>query len=211
MRPDHIIAQLIHQAAAIRALVHGVPDEQARWKPSPDDWSILEVVHHLYDEEVEDFRAHLDHILYHGDQPWPRIDPGGWVTQRCYNQQDPAEMLAKFLAERETSLAWLRSLVTPDWNASFAMPWGALTAGDMLPRGQRTTCCTCASWWNCITPGRRCPLRRTALSMRVNGKTFLLFTVAIPTALAAPIVYAVAQEETGFLRRNPVSELPTLG
>jgi len=132
VRPDHIIAQLIHQAAAIRALVHGVPDEQARWKPSPDDWSILEVVHHLYDEEVEDFRAHLDHILYHGDQPWPRIDPGGWVTQRCYNQQDPAEMLAKFLAERETSLAWLRSLVTPDWNASFAMPWGALTAGDML-------------------------------------------------------------------------------
>jgi len=129
---DHLTTQLAYQAEAIRALVQGVSDDQARWKPSADDWSILEVIHHLYDEEVEDFRRHLDHILYHADQPWPRIDPGGWVTQRRYNQQDPAEMLAKFLAARQESLAWLRSLDAPDWHAAITMPWGALTAGDML-------------------------------------------------------------------------------
>ena len=127
-----LINQLTHQAEAIGALVQDVPDDQARWKPNPDHWSILEVIHHLYDEEIEDFRAHLDHILYHADQPWPRIDPGGWVTQRRYNQQDPAEMLAKFLAARQESLAWLRSLDAPDWHAAITMPWGALTAGDML-------------------------------------------------------------------------------
>jgi hypothetical protein len=129
---DHLTTQLARQAEAICALVEGVSDAQARWKPGADDWSILGVIHHLYDEEIEDFRRHLDHILYHADEPWPRIDPGGWVTQRRYNQQDPAEMLAKFLAEREKSLAWLRSLDAPDWNAALTMPWGALTAGDML-------------------------------------------------------------------------------
>ena len=132
MNLDHLTAQLARQAEAIRALVHGVSDEQARWKPDPDHWSILEVTHHLYDEEIEDFRAHLNHILYHADQPWPRIDPGGWVTQRRYNEQDPAAMLAKLLAERQKSLAWLRSLAAPDWAAAIAMPWGSLTAGDML-------------------------------------------------------------------------------
>jgi hypothetical protein len=129
---NHLTTQLAYQAEAIRALVQGVPDEEARWKPSPTDWSILEVIHHLYDEEIEDFRRHLDHILYHADGPWPRIDPGGWVTQRRYNEQEPAEMLAKFLAARQESLAWLHSLAAPDWDAAIAMPWGSLTAGDML-------------------------------------------------------------------------------
>lgn len=132
MNLPNIITQLAHQAEAIRALVEGVPDEQARWKPSPDDWSILEVIHHLYDEEIENFRRHLDHILFYADQPWPRIDPGGWVTQRRYNEQDPAAVLARFLAARQESLAWLAGLHAPNWHAAIAMPWGSLTAGDML-------------------------------------------------------------------------------
>ena len=41
-------------------------------------------------------------------------------------------MLAKFLAARQESLVWLRSLDAPDWQAAIAMPWGSLTAGDML-------------------------------------------------------------------------------
>jgi hypothetical protein len=129
---DRITRQLAYQAEAICALVEGVLDAQARWKPGPDDWSILEVIHHLVDEEIEDFRAHLDHILHRADQPWPRIDPGGWVTQRRYNEQDPAAVLAKFLAARQESLAWLATLGAADWQAAIAMPWGSLTAGDML-------------------------------------------------------------------------------
>jgi hypothetical protein len=132
MELETLTTQLAQQAAAIRTLVQGVSNEQARWKPSPDDWSILEVIHHLYDEEIEDFRRHLDHILYHADQPWPRIDPGGWVTQRCYNEQDPAAVLAQFLAARQESLAWLAGLDAPDWHAAITMPWGSLQAGDML-------------------------------------------------------------------------------
>ena len=37
-------------------LYQSVSNEQARWKPGKDRWSILEVINHLFDEEREDFR-----------------------------------------------------------------------------------------------------------------------------------------------------------
>lgn len=132
MQRELLMTHMKQQAAAIEALAGGISAEQARWKPTPDDWSILEVVNHLADEEIEDFRAHLDHILYRADQPWPRIDPQGWVTQRRYNERDLNESLARFSAERRASLEWLARLPAPDWQAAVQAPWGALHAGDML-------------------------------------------------------------------------------
>lgn len=132
MELNTIIAQMTQQAEAIAALTTSVSDAQARWRPTPDNWSLLEVMQHLLDEETEDFRTHLDHILHHADQPWPRIDPQGWVTARRYNEQDLADVRARWLAARAASLAWLRTLKAADWHASVAAPWGALHAGDML-------------------------------------------------------------------------------
>jgi hypothetical protein len=41
------------------------------------------------------------------------------------------ESLERFLSERASSLAWLRSLSEPDWEASYEAPWGPITAGDL--------------------------------------------------------------------------------
>ena len=41
----------------IRALVEGMPEEQARWRPDAASWSVLEVINHLCDEERSDFRV----------------------------------------------------------------------------------------------------------------------------------------------------------
>jgi len=119
-------------AVIIQMLVQGIDNEQARWKPAPDTWSILEVINHLYDEEREDFREHLDLILHRPDQPWSQIDPGGWVTRRQYNTRDLTQSLASYLEEREKSLKWLADLKDADWGADYEMPWGKLRAGDML-------------------------------------------------------------------------------
>jgi hypothetical protein len=132
MDVDILMQLMVKHAQAIRTLVQPISDEQARWKPSPEDWSVLEVVNHLYDEELEDFRAHLDFILYHADQAWPEIDPEGWVSERGYNQREIGQSLDNFLSAREESLAWLRSLESPDWEAAYQLEWGDLTAGDML-------------------------------------------------------------------------------
>jgi hypothetical protein len=129
---EQFTARLTRQAETIRTLVQGVSDEQAGWRPSPDAWSVLEVINHLYDEEIEDFRQHLDHILHHPAQPWPRIDPQGWVTERQYIQRQIGASLDNFLRERETSLAWLKGLTSPNWEATYAAPFGQIAAGDML-------------------------------------------------------------------------------
>jgi hypothetical protein len=124
--------RLAQNAQSIRSLATGITGEQARWKPAPQAWSILEVVNHLYDEEQFDFRVRLDHILHMPDQEAPPIDPQGWVTSRRYNERGLEESLNNFLAERAKSLNWLRSLGEPNLDASIAMPWGSITAGDMF-------------------------------------------------------------------------------
>lgn len=127
------IIQMADTAEAVRSLVTGVSAEQARWKPDPQSWSILEVVNHLLDEEREDFRVRLEIILFKPDQPWPPIDPEGWVTQRDYNQRDLAESLLGYQAERQKSINWLDSLKSPHWDASIPAPWGQpISAGDMF-------------------------------------------------------------------------------
>lgn len=127
------IGQLAAQAESIRQLCVGVGDEQARWRPDADSWSLLEVINHLADEEVADFRARLDCILHRPEAPWPPIDPGGWVMERNYNGRNLNESLDRFSALRRDSLEWLRALQQADLNASARAPWGgSIRAGDML-------------------------------------------------------------------------------
>ena len=132
MNPDLLFTQMARDAERIQGLVEGVSLEQARWRPNPDSWSLLEVINHLYDEEREDFRVHLDIILRCPEEPWPPIDPERWVAERTYNLRDPCESLEGFLRERKQSLLWLDSLLSPDWDAVYAAPFGRITAGDMI-------------------------------------------------------------------------------
>lgn len=125
-------AHLAANAKAIAALVEAVDSVQAAWKPSPEDWSILETVCHLADEERLDFRARVELCLRDPALPWPPIDPAGWVTERGYNQRDLTTALADFLAEREQSLNWLAGLRDPDWRRTAVRPRVSLSAGDLM-------------------------------------------------------------------------------
>lgn len=129
---ERLVQQMAHNGERIRLLVQGVSDGQARWKPDAASWSILEVVNHLYDEEREDFRVRLDIMLHRPDESWPGIDPQGWVKARAYNERALAPSLGNFLNERQASLAWLRGLSSPDWEAEYEAPFGPMKAGDMF-------------------------------------------------------------------------------
>jgi len=133
MNLDYFIARLAANRQLFEGLVKGCGIEQARWKPSPDKWSILEVINHLFDEEREDFRQRLDLVLTNPEEIWPRIDPQNWVTTRRYNERDLEVSLNNFFTERERSLAWLSRLATPNWHNRYEHPDGrAITAGDLL-------------------------------------------------------------------------------
>lgn len=132
MDKQQMITQLEGQGQAILILADGLTDEEVRWKPNPSSWSLLEVLNHLVDEEIHDFRRHLEHILNTPYQPWPEIDPQGWVTLRKYNQRNLVETLANFKTERIASIAWLKTLSNPNWDTYVEFSWGNLSAGDML-------------------------------------------------------------------------------
>ena len=133
MNSDALIDRLETQARIIRELVQDITREQAAWKPDPERWSILEVAVHLLDEEREDFRVRLRLLLRDPKADWPPIDPQGWVTQREYAKRDLGETVQAFLEEREDSLAWLKGLKSPTWDAVKTHPVaGDLSAGDML-------------------------------------------------------------------------------
>jgi hypothetical protein len=127
------IQQLTAQSASIAQLCAALSEEDARIKPDPQSWSILEVINHLYDEEREDFRQRLDLTLHQPEADWPPIDPDGWVTSRAYQQRDLQQSLGNFAAERQRSLAWLLALRDPDWSRTHTHPSGfVLSAGDLL-------------------------------------------------------------------------------
>ena len=115
MTPIQIISDLQRHKDVFRALLLYCPQDFARWKPEPGKWCLLEVACHLLDEEREDFRARVRHTLEHPADPMPPIDPTGWVASRRYMEQDYEAAVKAFLAERESSVAWLHSLRDPQW------------------------------------------------------------------------------------------------
>ena len=120
-------------ADSISVLATGVEDGQARWKPESNQWSILEVVNHLADKEVEDFRARLDFTLNRPYESWPPINPEEWLEERSYNSRSLDKSLDRFLTRRRESLAFLQELESPDWTVAYEHPrLGAITAGDLL-------------------------------------------------------------------------------
>ncbi len=132
MEFESLYKELEDSTEMIRALLSGVAQEESQVRSAPELWSMLEVICHLYDEEREDFREHVDFILHRQNEEWHEIDPQGWVTARKYNEQGFAGMQDKFFAEREASLRWLRELPHPNWETTYTSKYGTTRAGEML-------------------------------------------------------------------------------
>ena len=132
MEFNQLYQELSNSTEIIRALLAGIGQSEACFKPNPESRSILEVLCHLYDEEREDFREHLDFILHRQNEEWHPIDPDGWVTERKYNDQDFIEVQEKFFSERWKSLEWLKGLSEANWETTYTSEYGSMKAGDML-------------------------------------------------------------------------------
>jgi hypothetical protein len=129
---SEIIRQLSANAEGIRALLESVPDEQARWKPDPETWSLKETMEHVSNEERIDFRRHLRELLHDPAQTWGSSEPKEYLAAASCSQA-----LESFLAERKDSIAWLRSLKSPDWSLTQQIRFGpeevmTISAGDVL-------------------------------------------------------------------------------
>jgi hypothetical protein len=131
MNTDLLFHQLEAGPDAVRLLVAGMTDEQARLRPDPKVWTVAEVLAHLCDEESEDFRRRLDMTWRSPVQAWPPMDGQGWTVPRKEDRRSVAELLEQFALERGRSLVWLRSLTAPDWQITHEGE-PAVTTGNLL-------------------------------------------------------------------------------
>jgi uncharacterized damage-inducible protein DinB len=130
MELESIINQMQANAETIAAFLAPVSDDQAHWKPQEDQWSMLEVINHLCDEERLDFSAHLKECLE--GKPWSPINPVEWVMGHGYAQKKAHPSLEFFLQARLENLIWLPSLQDADWQQRIVTPFGSISAGELL-------------------------------------------------------------------------------
>lgn len=122
MKPDTIVQKLGENQLVFKYLLGNKSVEEYSFKSNSNSWCLLEVACHLLDEEVEDFRARVNHILTIPNMPLPPIAPHKWPIERNYLQKDFHDTVQNFLAERQKSLDWLSSLKEPNWQQTVDHP-----------------------------------------------------------------------------------------
>jgi hypothetical protein len=92
----------------LRGLMTGISEEDARWKPAEDRFSIAEVLAHLSHSEGHCYRARVDKFLA---QEMPELEPDdAQMHLERYKKADPEEDFGHFEEQRETNIELLRGL-----------------------------------------------------------------------------------------------------
>ena len=92
----------------LRGLMCELSDEDARWKPAPDRFSVAEVLAHLSHSEWHCYRLRLDRFLGE-DRPELEPDDASMYYDR-YRNADPEFEFDHFEEQRETNVEFLRTL-----------------------------------------------------------------------------------------------------
>ena len=92
------------------ALLAGVSDKQAYWKPAPDRFSIAELVEHLSHVEAHYFRMHTDEILASVNPDIGPYDQNAYYAAGTYSNRDAEESMAHWEEQREDNMELLRGL-----------------------------------------------------------------------------------------------------
>jgi len=124
--------ELARLPAVLDALLAGLDGTAWRQRPAATEWSPVEIVCHLRDEETEDFGARL-HVIADGGGRFVPIDPGRWPDERAYRDADPTTALAAFRARRAATLAFLETLAPGRLHHAVShRGFGALSGLDLL-------------------------------------------------------------------------------
>jgi len=125
-------ADLARLPVVLDALLGGLDPALWRRRPAPAEWSPLEIVCHLRDEETEDFGARV-RVIVAGGTTFTPIDPERWAVERRYLEDDGLAALAELRARRAASLAFLATVPPERLTAAVTHPRaGRLSGLDVL-------------------------------------------------------------------------------
>src|SRR6201991_3657995 len=85
----------------LRGLMSGISEEDARWKPAPDRFSIAEVLSHLSHSERQCYRARVDRFLAEEMPEFETDDAQMYLG--AYKTADPEQDFVLFACQGETN------------------------------------------------------------------------------------------------------------
>ena len=118
--------------AVLGALLAGCDEGAARTRPAPGEWSPVEILCHLRDEEREDFGARV-RVIVDGTAEFAPIDPERWAEERRYREASLTDVLEALRSGRQASLDMLTSIAPESLNGSRShRRLGRLSGRDLL-------------------------------------------------------------------------------
>jgi uncharacterized damage-inducible protein DinB len=113
MQDPQLAAQLDELAAfpaALKQRLQGLSDVALRYRPTPEAWSIVEILGHITDVEAL-WPARVRQMLATENPTLAAVD-AAWVRQRDYQNKQPAVLLST-LAERRAEFLELLHVLRP--------------------------------------------------------------------------------------------------
>ena len=111
---NDIIAFLQGQLQTTLSLLHGISEQKAGYRYSPEKWSLKEVVGHVIDaERVFAYRALV--FARNDSTPLPGFDQDPWVEHSKHGQVALSELAAEFESVRRSSIHLFRHLEPEAW------------------------------------------------------------------------------------------------
>jgi hypothetical protein len=108
---DHpALDQMAATPDIFRALLSGISNAQVNWKPTPDRFSIAELLERLSHVEAHCFRIRFDEILAADNPEVAPYDQNEYYAKGAYSNRDAEESLAHWEEQREDNLEFLHSL-----------------------------------------------------------------------------------------------------
>ncbi len=113
MTPATLPLQFRGNLAALRGLLAEVKDHQWLQRPDPAEWSILQILCHLWRAETDVHQRRLRTILDEDNPFIPSLPPPGPDIPECHD--DGMEVYERFRAQRQQTMATLADLGADDW------------------------------------------------------------------------------------------------
>ncbi len=102
------VGQLEATPEILRGLICELDDEDARWKPAPNRFSVAEVLAHLAHSESQCYRPRLERFM---SEERPELEPDdAQLYLDLYRDADPEDSFHRFKEQRESNIEFLRNL-----------------------------------------------------------------------------------------------------
>ena len=104
------LSQIATTPEILRLLMANISETQSVWKPTPDRYSISEVVEHLSHVEGHCYRHRLEKILAEDNPAVEGYDQNAYYAQGVYSNRDAEESFAHFEEQRDDNVVLLSTL-----------------------------------------------------------------------------------------------------